>query len=54
MPGTKDSFPEFTSQRHPEIGPDPPWQENFDLPYDGDARDPHHWTDYSDQPHWEN
>ena len=53
VPGTKDGFPEFTSQLHPEIGPDPPWQENFDPPYDGDARDSPHWADYSDPPHGE-
>ena len=53
VPGTKDGFPEINSQLHPETGPDPPWQENFDLPYDGDTRDPPHWEDYSDPPHWE-
>jgi hypothetical protein len=53
VPGTKDGFPEIFSQLHPEIGPDPPSQENLDPPHDVDSRDPPHWEDYSDPPHWD-
>ena len=39
VPGTKDGFPEIYSQLHPEIGPDPPFQENLDPPHDVDTRE---------------
>ena len=43
--GTKDGFPEIHAQLHPETGPDPPWQDVFDSPYDDGARDLSHWED---------
>lgn len=45
VPGTVDGFPEINSQVHPEIGPDPPWQDYPDPIYDGYDRDPPHWED---------
>jgi len=43
--GTGDGFPEINSQVHPEIGPDPPWQDYPDPIYEGYDRDPPHWED---------
>ena len=45
VPGTKDGFPEIYSPLHLEAGPDPPWQDSFDLPYDSDNRNSPNWAD---------
>jgi len=46
VPDTEDGFPGLESQVHPEIGPDPPWQDYIepDLP---------HCNQFCDSPHWE-
>jgi hypothetical protein len=45
VPGTKDGFPEIDRSLHFDIGPDPPYLDNY--------HDPPHCDDSSDPPHWE-